>query len=229
MHSCPAQAMRHFRQCSTPVLSCHISRVCHNASRHHFTRGIPYAPVGTIQDFTASPRHVALPELQRQQDLHHGRAPTGLYNGPTITAATGVRPLFARGNAASPQTTATGEAGGHVKKGDPARRKPRSSFAEQVMPSASSSMGYQQDIRTDPRYADEPEHIRAARQSILAMQSDSAGEAIRGVVPPPPERDPAYDAQYSSYSPPRVQLGDAWWALLASFLLALALMVRYGH
>ncbi|RNF00708.1 uncharacterized protein Tco025E_08742 [Trypanosoma conorhini] len=59
-----------------------------------FARGRPYTPVGTVQDFTASPHHMRLAEMQRELDEMSGRPPTHLYEGPTITTAHGPRPLF---------------------------------------------------------------------------------------------------------------------------------------
>ncbi|ESL07664.1 hypothetical protein TRSC58_04643 [Trypanosoma rangeli SC58] len=68
--------------------------VGYGAMWRSFTRGRPYTPVGMVQDFTASPHHVRLAEMQRELDEMSGRPATHLYEGPTITTAHGPRPLF---------------------------------------------------------------------------------------------------------------------------------------
>ncbi|KAH9593443.1 hypothetical protein LSM04_005324 [Trypanosoma melophagium] len=61
-----------------------------------FARGRPYTPLGTVQDFTASPHHTRLAEMQRELDEMNGRPPSHLYEGPTVTTTQGARPLFER-------------------------------------------------------------------------------------------------------------------------------------
>ncbi|EKG01337.1 hypothetical protein TCSYLVIO_007665 [Trypanosoma cruzi] len=68
--------------------------VGNGVSWRSFARGRPYTPLGTVQDFTASPHHVRLAEMQRELDEMSGRSPTHLYEGPTVTTAQGPRPLF---------------------------------------------------------------------------------------------------------------------------------------
>lgn len=180
-----------------------------------YTRGIPFAPQGTIQDFTSSPRHAKLAEMQRQVDKDAGRAPTGLYEGPTITTEHGAKPLFAPNAARHPSR---GPA--------PGGRPPYApQFARtDVLPPQSDT--YQQDMRSDPAFESEPEHLVAARQRIMTMQSDSFGENPRGIVAPPPPLDPDAPREYRQ---PRVNLPDVWWVLLWSFAALFALMVRYGR
>ncbi|CAG9574114.1 conserved hypothetical protein [Leishmania major strain Friedlin] len=186
-----------------------------------YTRGIPYTPQGTIQDYTSSPRHVRLAEMQRNIDREARRAPTGLYEGPTITTKDGARPLFPP------------EKARHPNRGPPPRGATPPTYAPQfVAPAATredmmppQSDSYQRDLRSDPAYADDPEHIVAARQRIMTMQSDSYGEAMRGMVAPPPPLDP--DAP-QAYRQPRVQLDDNWWILMWSFAALFVVMAMYG-
>lgn len=186
-----------------------------------FTRGIPYAPQGSIQDFTSSPRHGQLPDLQRNLDKSAGRAPTGLYDGPTITTKDGPRPLFPRGGAPARH----GLSGSGPSPDLP--HFPRFS----VRPTSPLSMqppqqdNYQQDLRSDPAQADTPEHIVAARQRIMTMQSDSFGESPRGIVAPPPPLDPDAPREYRQ---PRVPLDDTWWKLMWGFFILFLVMAKFG-
>ncbi|GET88668.1 hypothetical protein, conserved [Leishmania tarentolae] len=186
-----------------------------------YTRGIPYTPQGTIQDYTSSPRHGRLAEMQRNIDREAGRAPTGLYEGPTITTKDGARPLF------SPESARHPNRGPAPCRAPPPPYAPKfaapAAMREDIMPPRSDS--YQQDFRSDPACADDPEHLVAARQKILTMQSDSYGEAMRGVVAPPPPPDP--DAP-QGYRQPRVQLGDSWWMMMWSFVILFLVMAMYG-
>ncbi|PWU86833.1 hypothetical protein C4B63_110g33 [Trypanosoma cruzi] len=68
--------------------------VGNGVSWRSFARGRPYTPLGTVQDFTASPHHIRLAEMQRELDEMSGRSPTHLYEGPTVTTVQGPRPLF---------------------------------------------------------------------------------------------------------------------------------------
>ncbi|CAD2219128.1 hypothetical protein AGDE_04580 [Angomonas deanei] len=173
-----------------------------------FTRGIPYSPVGTIQDFSSSPRHTRLAELQRDLDTQAGRAPTGLFNGPTISTREGMKPLI------PPERLYSFRA-------SEGTRPKASDFA---MPKESQS--FQQDMRVDPAYDDVPEHVRAAKQSMLMMQSDSYGESIRGVVPPPPPIGEVPDPR--PYTQPKVQLDDVWWILMGAIFALFAILVKFG-
>ena len=186
-----------------------------------FTRGIPYAPQGTIQDFTSSPRHGRLAELQRNLDISAGRAPTHLYEGPTVTTKDGPRPLFDDAATHNPRPTAAGA---------PPSSLPhlplfaaQSASRMQMMPPPSDN--YQQDLRRDPSQAETPEHIVAARQRIATMQSDSFGESPRGMVAPPPPLDPNAPREYIA---PRVQLDDSWWLLMWAFVFLFVLMAKFG-
>ncbi|AYU78897.1 hypothetical protein LdCL_230007500 [Leishmania donovani] len=112
-----------------------------------YTRGIPYTPQGTIQDYTSSPRHVRLAEMQRNIDREARRAPTGLYEGPTITTKDGARPLFPP------------EKARHPNRGPAPRGAPPPTYAPQfVAPAATREDmmppqpdSYQRDLRSDPR------------------------------------------------------------------------------
>lgn len=187
-----------------------------------FTRGIPYAPQGSIQDFTSSPRHGRLAELQRDLDKSAGRAPTGLYEGPTITTKDGPRPLFPKGGVANPRHGLTGSG-----PSPPLPQMPhmfvRPSSRMDMMPPQSDS--YQQDLRSDPSQAESPEHVVAARQRIMSMQSDSFGESPRGIVAPPPPLNPYAPREYRA---PRVQLDESWWMLMWGFAFLFVLMAKFG-
>nr|CCC91999.1 conserved hypothetical protein [Trypanosoma congolense IL3000] len=78
------------RRCYQGTLDSHFPFTWHR----FFARGRPYTPLGTVQDFTSSPHHVGLAEMQRELDQRCGRSPTGLYEGPTIMTPQGPRPLF---------------------------------------------------------------------------------------------------------------------------------------
>ncbi|EPY33756.1 hypothetical protein STCU_02010 [Strigomonas culicis] len=179
-------------------------------SARGYTRGMPYAPQGTIQDFTSSPRHTKLAEMQRDLDVRAGRSPTGLYAGPTITTAEGARPLF-------PNITKDGSSTFRpsMSKG-PTRR-------DFEMPALGDR--FQMDMRVDPAYAELPEHVVAAKQSMLTMQSDAYGESIRGVVPPPPPLDPEAPKAYTA---PRIQLDTTWWVLMWLFASLFVFLAKVG-
>ncbi|KAG5504684.1 hypothetical protein GH5_05308 [Leishmania sp. Ghana 2012 LV757] len=194
---------------------------CTASTTRGYTRGIPYTPQGTIQDYTSSPRHGNLAEMQRNIDKGAGRAPTGLYEGPTITTKEGPRPLFSAASARHPRC------------GPAPRAASPPLYAPQFAASATTredmtplqSHSYQRDLRSDPAYADDPQHIVAARQRVRIMQSDSYGEAMRGIVAPPPPPDPEAP---EAYRQPRVQLDDSWWMLMWSFVVLFTGMAMYG-
>ncbi|KAK7195827.1 hypothetical protein NESM_000513800 [Novymonas esmeraldas] len=188
-----------------------------------YTRGVPYTPQGTIQDFTSSPRHGSLAEMQRTIDKDAGRPPTGLYNGPTITTADGPRPLFDAAHARHPNRGQAPPGGSRPPPPFLSHFAAPTSSREAMMPPQSDS--YQRDLRSDPACADEPEHVLAARQRIMTMQSDSFGESMRGVVAPPPPLDPGAP---QAYQQPRVQLDDTWWMLMWSFVALFLIMAVYG-
>ncbi|KPA84120.1 putative mitochondrial hypothetical protein [Leptomonas pyrrhocoris] len=196
---------------------------CVAVPHRSLTRGIPYAPQGTIQDFTSSPRHVQLAKLQHDLDKAAGRPPTGLYDGPTLTTRDGPQPLFAKGTARNPRY-------GPSVRGGPSPPLPhlphfsvQSAAREQMLPPRSDN--YQQDLRRDPSQAGTPEHIVAARQRIMTMQSDSFGESPRGMVAPPPPLDPDAPREYRA---PRVHLDDSWWMLMWAFVILFVLMAKFG-
>lgn len=178
-----------------------------------YTRGIPYSPVGTIQDFTSSPMHTKLAELQADIDKRAGRAPTDLYKGPTITTPKGPRPLLSREQRSATPSASSNRLGHGL---------PHASLSDMMPPQSDS---FQQDLRQDPSYADVPDHVTAARQRMLVMQSDSYGESIRGAVPPPP---PLADDAPRAYTAPRIPLDDSWWILMLFFAFVLVLMAKYG-
>lgn len=206
------------------------------ARRHQ--RGIPYAPRGTIMDFTSSPRHAGLMDLQRDLDVRTGRVTNGVYDGASFVPGEGAQPAW------TTPFAATGAAGGREEeerrrsgveglkpweKEYLRRRLPqrnRRTAYDSFKPELGDS--YQADVRTDPAYAHLPDHVRAAQQSILAHQCDSYGEVLRGVVPPPP---PPTEGQMATpaYAPPRVELGVAWYALMGSFALLFYLLAAYGR
>ncbi|RNE96699.1 hypothetical protein TraAM80_09668, partial [Trypanosoma rangeli] len=66
--------------------------VSHRTMWRSFTRCRAYTPVGTVQDFTTSPHHVRLAEVQRELDEMSGHRVTHFYEGLTITMAHGPRP-----------------------------------------------------------------------------------------------------------------------------------------
>lgn len=75
--------------------------MCHNVSAvlfrvQFFSRGIPYTPEGTIQDFTSSPRHVGIERLFQEKDeaILGRKRPGANYTGPVVTTRDGSRPLF---------------------------------------------------------------------------------------------------------------------------------------
>jgi hypothetical protein len=210
---------RALTSCLHRVGACTVVATPHRS----FTRGIPYTPQGTIQDFTSSPRHGQLAELQRNLDKSVGRAPTHLYEGPTVTTKDGARPLF-------PGGTQRNLRHGHSSSGGPSPPLPHmphfavpSAAREQMMPPLSDN--HQQDPRTDPSQAEMPEHIVAARQRIMAMQSDSFGESPRGLVGPPPPLDPDAPREYRA---PRVNLDDSWWILMWVFAFLFVVMAKFG-
>ncbi|KPI83028.1 hypothetical protein ABL78_7956 [Leptomonas seymouri] len=188
-----------------------------------FTRGIPYAPQGTIQDFTSSPRHGRLAELQRDLDKAAGRAPTGLYEGPTVTTSDGPRPLFSEGSVSNPRHGLSGRGSSSSPLPHMPHFAVRSASRDQMLPPR--SVNYQQDLRRDPSQAETPDHIVAARQRIMTMQSDSFGESPRGIVAPPPPLDPDAPREYRA---PRVNLDDSWWMLMCTFAFLFLLMAKFG-
>lgn len=186
----------------------------------HYSRGIPYTPVGTIQDFTSSPRHMGIGKLLREKDEAMNRSGDGDYAGPIITTPQGSRPMF-------------GPRGGSYDMGPSSHfsRPPPSSFDPHSLPlygqtSAMSSETYRQDCRFDPRYDHLPDHVRAAQQSVVDMQHDSYGESIRGMVPPPPPVS-EMDAP-TPYRPPRPAIPPYWYTIVVTFLAVFVLMGRYG-
>ncbi|CAJ1024917.1 hypothetical protein, conserved [Leishmania lindenbergi] len=158
--------------------------------------------------------------MQSNIDKAAGRPLTGLYDGPIITTKDGARPLFASENVR------------HPNRGQAPRRAPTPPHAPQfAAPSATredmiapQSDSYQRDLRSDPTYADDLEHVVAARQRIMTAQSDSYGEAMRGMVAPPPPLDPHAPPAYRQ---PRVQLDDSWWMLMWSFVVLFIVLAMY--
>ncbi|KAG5478614.1 hypothetical protein LSCM1_06017 [Leishmania martiniquensis] len=196
-------------------------RRCTAVATRLYTRGIPFTPQGTIQDFTSSPRHGHLADMQRNIDKRAGRALSGLYEGPTITTKEGPRPLFSAENARHPSR------GTVPRPTSPPPYAPQfTAFPvtrEDMTPQPSAS--YQRDLRSDPAYAEDPEHIVAARQRAMSMQSDSYGDAMRGMVAPPPPLDPAAP---QAYRQPRAQLTVSWWMLMWSFVVLFTVMAMLG-
>lgn len=220
-----------------------------------FSRGIPYTPEGTIQDFTSSPRHVGIERLfQEKDEAMLGRTRPGAnYNGPIVTTREGSRPLFSSSSPSPltppPRRQSGGPMGTHFSE-DSAPSPIRSGngsqnydgtergtdFHHDHRPSmqqffaasvASSGDSYRPDCRTDPQYAHLPDHMRSAQQSILDMQHDSYGESIRGMVPPPPPIDP-FEAPVA-YNPPKVAVPKVWYVVVLGFLGIFSLMGTYGH
>lgn len=217
----------------------------------HYGRGIPYTPLGTIQDFTASPRHSGMATAQQQQEIREGRTPSEVYHGPTITTPHGARPLFSSEVQEMPDVNPNaavkrmaervrdrqqleGQLYPHYSVDDLKPPPPRPYHATAVdsivaeaeqlrMPQFSDS--YQEDIRVDPRYENMPDSVRAAQQSVIAAQSDSYGPAIRGIVPPPPPPDPNAP---SSYVIPKVELPSLWYTLLSVFAVFIAVLAAFG-
>ncbi|CCW68251.1 unnamed protein product [Phytomonas sp. Hart1] len=176
------------------------------------TRGIPYSPSGTIQDYTSSPRHLSLAEMQYNFDRHLGRKTNGLYDGSTFVPGVGAHPVdrfpFYYPSPNAQQNKAA----------------PPHKALEDLLPELGS--GYTADLRTDQAFADLPEHIRAAKQSILMAQSDSSGQVPRGLIPPPPPPD--HKAIPKAYQAPRVHLSGLWWLLMCLFICIFSILGRYG-
>eukprot|EP00796_Vickermania_ingenoplastis_P006504 gene6504-4686_t len=164
-----------------------------------YSRGIPYTPVGTIQDFTSSPRHIGIERLFQEKDESMNRGAGGNYAGPIITTPQGARPLLGARQPPPPQGMM------------------HQFYAETA---AMSGDSYRQDCRTDPQYAHLPDHVRSAQQSILDMQHDSFGESIRGMVPPPPRVSP--DEAPQAYTAPQAAVPKGWYTVVAGFLVVFA-------
>ncbi|CCW63733.1 unnamed protein product [Phytomonas sp. EM1] len=177
------------------------------------TRGIPYSPRGTIQDYTSSPRHLSLAEMQFDFDRRTGRKTNGLYDGTTFVPGVGAQPAERFPFYYPQESPRYGES------------PPPHKALEDLLPELSS--GYMADVRTDPTHAELPEHVRAAKQSIMISQSDSCGEVPRGLVPPPPPSCKA-NVTLRAYQPPRVHLPGFWWALICLFVFMFAIMGKYG-
>lgn len=186
-------------------------------------RGRPYLAQGTILDYTASPQHQSLPDLQMTLDQSAGRAPTGLFNGPVVMSEKGIKPLFS-GRAHEERT--------QQQRMQRLTRQQPSFYAQEMTHYNAKSIvpplndGYQPDMRIDSAFDDLSPVERAARQSILDNQSDSYGEAQRMMVPPPP-RIP--DDAPRAYVPPKVQLDNFWWPLMWSFVLLFFLLAKLGR
>lgn len=192
------------------------------------TRGIPYSPPGTEQDFSCSPRHAGLYELQRELDMRTGRTDSGgIYEGASFIPGVGAQPAtrFPFPNAPSPKyrVQAPSAFGGPTRSAFLAGERPPGAALADLMPELGS--GYQADLRSDPSSTDS-NVMAAAKQRILASQHDSYGEVPRGIVPPPPPLDARRAPQ--SYIQPRVQITDAWMGLVASFAVVFVLLSKYG-
>lgn len=177
-----------------------------------YGRGIPYAPEGTIQDFSCSPRHIGMEKLLKEKERALRRGGGNVddidFTRPLMTTSSGTRPM---GYDTQQQQPFSGSSMRHI-------------FSEAV---ATAGDQYQQDRRMDPQFSHLPGHIRSAQQSVIDMQSDCYGESIRGMVPPPPPVDP--DAAPQAYTPPRVDVTAAWYVAISGFICVFCLMSRYGR
>lgn len=201
-----------------------------------FHGGIPYAPQGTLMDFTSSPRHVGLYELQADLDRRAGREHTGMYAGSTFIPGKGAQPA----HPARPMPFYTGTYAASDKERSESfdKLKPwEQEYIRQRVPqrerrgaidTIKPDLGdnYQADVRVDPEFDELPESLRAARQSLLMNQSDSYGEALRGVVPPAPPIDPQTAPR--AYQSAQVQLSPLWYLLVSLFAAMFFLMARSG-
>mmetsp|Transcript_54155 Transcript_54155/g.62279 ORF Transcript_54155/g.62279 Transcript_54155/m.62279 type:complete len:197 (+) Transcript_54155:26-616(+) len=179
-----------------------------NASSRCFGgRAVPWVPQGTMMDFTSSPRHAALNDLQRDLDLAAGRPVTErvpVAQGPVIMSADGTLKPYTE--------TLPGGSKRHYQHPAAAGQRPRSVFDMD---------------ESDMTPHEELTHEQEIRKRLYANRVDSYGPQPRKPVRPPPPVDPMMMPE--AYHAPTPQITPLWFGIMGVTVVSIYCMAKYGR
>lgn len=167
-------------------------------------RAVPWVSQGTMLDFTSSPRHASLNDMQRDLDMAAGRPITErvpVAKGPVIMSADGTLKPYTETLPGGAQRHYTAEG-----------QRPRSVFDMDD---------------SDPTPHEELTHEQEIRKRLYTDRIDSFGPRPRKPVRPPPPIDPMTAPR--PYTPPAPQITPLWFGIMGATAVTITLMVRYGR